>query len=67
MVTCRCNLLNGLSGDLARDYVSTHLQRSRVDGMGRPIHICPDLQVEWTEEREPCGYAEDVIVLRRAR
>lgn len=65
MVTCRCEVLNGLSGDVARDYLRTHLKKLRVDGMGRTVHGCPDSEIEWTEEREPGGYAEDVLVLRR--
>lgn len=65
MVTCRCEVLNGLSGDVARDYVRTHLEPMRIDGMGRQVHGCPDSEVEWTEEREQGGYGENVLVLRR--
>ncbi len=67
MVACRCAVLNGLSGAVARDYVATHLERRRIDGMGRQVHACPDSEVEWTEERQPEGYGEDVLVLRRTR
>ncbi len=67
MVSCRCEVLNGLSGDVASDYLKTHLQQLRVDGMGRKVHGCPDSDIEWTEEREPGGYAENVLVLRRTR
>lgn len=67
MVTCRCEVLNGLSGTVARDYLRTHLDRLRTDGMGRTVHRCPDTDVEWYEERQPGGYGENVLVLRRAR
>jgi hypothetical protein len=67
VVRCRCKVLNGLSGDVARDYLTTHLEPLRVDGMGRTIHHCPDTGIEWAEEREPGGYADDVTVLRRVR
>jgi hypothetical protein len=60
-------VLNGLSGDVARVYLSKHLQQLRIDGMGRSIHRCPDTDIEWAEEREPGGYGDDVTVLRRAR
>lgn len=67
MVPCRCKVLNGLSGDVAREYVVQHLEDLRIDGMGRTIHRCPDTDVEWAEEREPGGYGDDVMVLRRSR
>ncbi len=67
MVACRCEVLNGLSGDVAIDYVRTHLQHLRTDAMGRAVHVCPDTQLEWYEEREMGGYGENVLILRRAR
>jgi len=67
VVQCRCKVLNVLSGDVARDYLRTHLESLRVDGMGRTIHHCSETDIEWSEEREPSGYADDVTVLRRVR
>lgn len=65
MQTCRCNVLNVLSGEVAQDYVRGHLEAVRVDGVGRPVHRCPQTEVEWAEDKSPDGYAEDTIVLRR--
>lgn len=67
MATCKCRVLNVVSGDVARDYVAAHLDAHRVDGMARAVHRCPDTGVEWVEERQPTGYGDDVIVLRRLR
>ncbi|MEX0705988.1 MAG: hypothetical protein WD575_03235 [Nitriliruptoraceae bacterium] len=65
MSDCRCRSLNVVSGDLAGDLVRAHLQHRRTDGMGRAVHVCPDTDTEWVEERDPTGYGEDVVVLRR--
>lgn len=65
MGTCRCEVLNVLSGDVARDYVRVHLQQERHDGMGRTVHRCDESGVEWVEERHLGGYADDATVLRR--
>ncbi len=65
MVSCRCEVLNVMSGDVARDYLRTHLQQERTDGMGRAVHRCVDSDVEWIEERSQSGYGQDVTVLRR--
>jgi hypothetical protein len=65
MVPCRCEVLNVMSGAVARDYLRTHLEQVRVDGMGRPVHRCQDTGIEWAEERSSTGYADDVTVLRR--
>lgn len=65
MVTCRCEVLNVLSGDGARDYVTGHLLELGTDGMGRTVHRCAATDIEWVEERTPGGYADDVTVLRR--
>lgn len=64
---CRCAVLNVMSGDLAREYVRLHLDPAGTDGMGRAIHRCPEAGQSWVEEREPGGYGDDVVVLRRAR
>jgi hypothetical protein len=65
-VSCRCAVLNNLSGAVAAEYARRHLDRSRTDGLGRTIHRCPDTGVDWTEEHSASGYGADVVVLRRA-
>lgn len=65
MATCRCEILNVLSGDLARDLLDHHLRESRTDGMGRTIHLCEDSDIEWLEEHQRSGYDDHVTVLRR--
>lgn len=65
MDTCRCDILNVLSGALARDLLDKHLRQVRTDGMGRSIHLCDDSGVEWLEEHRRSGYDDQVTVLRR--
>lgn len=65
MGACRCPILNVLTGEVARDHLTSHLAHSRVDGMGRPVHRCEDTGIEWIEERHSNGYAGETIVLRR--
>lgn len=65
MESCRCELLNVLSGAAAQDYLRGHLAAERTDGLGRQVHRCPRTEVEWVADRGPDGYAEDVLVLRR--
>ena len=65
METCRCDVLNVLSGPAAQDYLTGHLTVDRTDGMGRQVHRCPTTGVEWVADRSPDGYAEDTLVLRR--
>jgi hypothetical protein len=65
VVPCRCEVLNVMSGEVARDYLRTHLDRERIDGMGRAVHRCSTSGVEWVEERSGTGYGDDVTVLRR--
>ncbi len=65
MTSCRCGVLNVVSGDVAREYLLTHLRRDREDGLGRPVHRCEDTDIEWVEDRDADGYASDVTVLRR--
>ncbi len=65
MVPCRCEVLNVMSGNVARDYAAGHLEQSRTDGMGRPVHRCPETGVEWTEDASASAYADEAIVLRR--
>jgi hypothetical protein len=65
VLPCRCEVLNVMSGAVARDYLRTHLERTREDGMGRDVHRCAESGVEWVEERSGTGYGDDVTVLRR--
>lgn len=65
METCRCDVLNVLSGPVAQDYLRGHLAADRTDGMGRQVHRCPRTEVEWVADRSPDGYADDTLVLRR--
>lgn len=65
MVSCRCRVLNVMSGDVAEEYLHTHLQADRTDGVGRTVHRCSESDVEWIEERSQSGYGSDVTVLRR--
>jgi hypothetical protein len=65
VVACRCDVLNVMSGDVARDYIRQHLEPNGIDGMGRAMLRCPEGDLEWVEEREQNGYGDDVTVLRR--
>lgn len=65
MTRCQCAVLNVLSGALAAEYVASHLDQDRTDGMGRNVHRCAQTDVTWVEERQPSGYGEAVTVLRR--
>jgi hypothetical protein len=65
MGTCRCEILNVLSGALARELLEQHLREVRIDDRGRTVHRCADSHVEWLEEHEPGGYDDQATVLRR--
>ncbi|MFA9443857.1 hypothetical protein [Egicoccus sp. AB-alg6-2] len=65
MESCRCEVLNVLSGRVAQDYLRGHLAAGRTDGLGRQVHRCPVTELEWVADRSPGGYADDVLVLRR--
>lgn len=64
-MTCRCQVLNTLSGDAASDYARTHLDEVRSDGQGRTYYRCPDTGVGWAEERAPGAYTGEARRLRR--
>lgn len=65
MVTCRCEVLNNLTGDAAVDYARHHLDVTREDA-GRVItYRCPDTGVTWVEEHLSTGYDDSTRRLRR--
>lgn len=67
MTPCRCDALNVMSGEVARDYARVHLDRARTDGFGRTVHRCSETGIEWAEERAVAGYGDDTTVLRRVQ
>ena len=51
---CRCEILNTLTGDAARDYSNVHLEpetATRHQGEGR--YRCPDTEVTWILDHDP--------------
>jgi hypothetical protein len=65
MGTCRCEVLNVMSGAVATDYTRLHLDQVRTTGNGRMLYRCPDTGISWTEDRKAEGYGDEVVVLRR--
>lgn len=65
MTTCRCEVLNVMSGDAALDYVRQHLDQVRSDGQGTTYYRCPDTGIAWAEEPAPDTYAGESRRLRR--
>ena len=65
MVECRCEVLNNLMGDGARDYANGHLDEVRDDGQGRRYLRCPESGLGWVDERAPAAYGPDQRRLRR--
>jgi len=63
-ITCRCRVLNVLSGDLADDYLAGHLGVTDVES-SRRVHTCPNTGVQWIEDRSAAQYAATTRVLRR--
>lgn len=63
-VTCRCEVLNTMSGDAARDYTTRHLDEVRSD-QGVTYYRCPATGVSWVEERAPGSYTGEARRLRR--
>lgn len=63
--SCRCALLNNLSGPAASDYARLHLHVLR-DGAGRvTTYTCPETGIEWVEERSPTAFNDQTRRLRR--
>lgn len=53
MTACRCNILNTLAGDAARDYTNGHLDpetAARHRGEGR--FRCPETEITWVLEHD---------------
>jgi hypothetical protein len=67
VIACRCEVLNVMSGEVAREYLRVHLQDQRTDGMGRTVHQCVETGIEWLEEKRPSGYGDEGLVLRRVQ
>lgn len=63
---CRCDVLNQMTGDVARDYARRHLDQVRTDGVGQTTYRCPDTGTTWVEERAPASHGEDARRLRRS-
>jgi hypothetical protein len=68
VVPCRCEVLNVMSGQVARDYANVHLEQARTDGIGRRVLRCPITGIEWIEDERSSttAYADEAVVLRRS-
>lgn len=64
-IKCRCEVLNVMSGDAAREYATEHLDEVRADAQGTRYFRCPESGVTWAEERAPGAYTGDARRLRR--
>lgn len=64
--TCRCTVLNTMTGDAARDYIRTHLDQVRSDGHGTNYYRCPETGIGWAEEQAPSASPSDARRLRRS-
>ncbi len=65
MVTCRCQVLNVMTGEAAVEYAQEHLELTRSDDQGRTYHRCPTTQVGWVQEPPPGPVSGEAIQLRR--
>lgn len=61
---CRCEVLNVLSGDAARDH-AVHLDITRSPGQGHTYYRCPATGVGWVEESALAAYGGERPLLRR--
>lgn len=64
-ITCRCEVLNTMSGDAARDYANGHLDEVRSSQQGVTYYRCPQTSVEWIEEPASGAHAGSALRLRR--
>lgn len=62
---CRCEVINVMSGDAARDYAAQHLDEVRSDQQGTTYYRCPATGLTWAEERAPATYGSNARRLRR--
>lgn len=62
--SCRCNVLNVLSGALATEYLFGHLGGDNAESSKR-VHTCPHTGVQWIEDRSAPQYSSTSRVLRR--
>lgn len=67
MGTCRCEVLNVMSGAVAADYARTHLHEVRNPGNGHAHYRCPETGIAWMEDRKREGHGDEIIVLRRTQ
>lgn len=65
MVTCRCEVLNVMSGAVASDYARQHLDPVRSPGNGRVLYRCPETGIGWSQDRAAHGVDDETVVLRR--
>lgn len=65
LVTCRCSVLNNLTGEQAADYARHHLDVTRADTGRVTTYRCPETGIEWVEERAPTAYDDSTRRLRR--
>jgi len=65
VVTCRCEMLNNLTGQAAADYARQHLDVTREDTGRVTTYRCPDTGLTWVEERAPTAYDDQTRRLRR--
>lgn len=66
VVTCRCEVLNNLTGDAAVEYARRHLDKTRSEPQGRVHYRCVETGIGWIEEPAPNGYGDSQRRLRRA-
>ena len=65
MVTCRCAVLNNLTGEQAAEYARHHLEVTRADTGRTTTYRCVETGIEWVEERAPTAYDDQTRRLRR--
>lgn len=65
MVTCRCEVLNVMTGDAAKDYARQHLDETRSDGQGRTYFRCSESGVGWVSEHPRGPFSGEALQLRR--
>ena len=65
VVTCRCEVLNNLTGEQASEYARHHLDVTRADTGRVTTYRCPDTGINWVEERAPTAYDDQTRRLRR--